>query len=388
MAPVLTSIALASPKTVCGTLGTTGKVTLVNCPAAGEVVNLTSSNTKVATVPATVTVGKDNTASFNVTTFGVSADTKVTITASFGPVTKQDTLTVMAPVLTSVALTPPKTVCGTIGTTGKVTLSCPAIGQGAVVKLHSDNKAAVVFGNGSADATVTVPTGQTPASFNVTTFLVNTDTKVTITAAFGSVTKQDTLTVMAPVLMTSVALPQKPVCGGDEAAGTITLINCPAAGAVVNLKSSDPNTATVPATVTASRDNIAAFTITTKLVDMPADFTDVDIIATFGPGTAHGTLRVMKYVKLTFPPLVHSKPDVGTITLCRPAGGNGEDVMIESDSPQVYIRNLDGSIGPVHINPGADHADFIIFPQYDAPNSTTITATYRRIKFKKTVDIK
>src|SRR6185436_17254531 len=68
-----------------GGLNTTGSVTLSSAaPAGGTVVNLTSSNTSVATVPASTTVaaGQTKSPSFTITTFVVSAQTQVTISGN------------------------------------------------------------------------------------------------------------------------------------------------------------------------------------------------------------------------------------------------------------------------------------------------------------------
>ena len=70
-----------------GGLNTTGSVTLSSAaPAGGTVVNLTSSNTSVATVPASTTVaaGQTKSPSFTITTFVVSAQTQVTISGNAG----------------------------------------------------------------------------------------------------------------------------------------------------------------------------------------------------------------------------------------------------------------------------------------------------------------
>jgi hypothetical protein len=104
---VLNTIALAIPvsavtlsptATVGGHTTTANTVTLgFAAPGSGIVVNLTSSNPAVASVPATVTVAGGSTVSptFSIVTSAVSANTKVTITAANGPVSKTAALTVV-----------------------------------------------------------------------------------------------------------------------------------------------------------------------------------------------------------------------------------------------------------------------------------------------------
>ncbi|MEX2055191.1 MAG: fibronectin type III domain-containing protein, partial [Candidatus Andersenbacteria bacterium] len=67
-------------------------------PAGGVPVTLASTNTNVATVPATVTVPAGSTnAPFTITTKVVSSNTPVTVRATLGTVTKEGVLTVQVP---------------------------------------------------------------------------------------------------------------------------------------------------------------------------------------------------------------------------------------------------------------------------------------------------
>lgn len=100
-APALSAVAV-SPSSVVGGNGTTGTVTLTAAaPSGGAVVTLTSSNTAVATVPASATVAAGATsATFAVTTATVTTSTPVTLTASYSGVTRTTTLTVTPPAQT------------------------------------------------------------------------------------------------------------------------------------------------------------------------------------------------------------------------------------------------------------------------------------------------
>jgi probable HAF family extracellular repeat protein len=94
-APSLSSLTL-SPSSVPGGNPSTGTATLTSpAPAGGLVVTLASSNTAVATVPASVTVAAGAaSANFAVTTVAVAASTNVTISATSGGVTKNAVLAV------------------------------------------------------------------------------------------------------------------------------------------------------------------------------------------------------------------------------------------------------------------------------------------------------
>jgi hypothetical protein len=92
--PTLSALSL-NPASVVGSNSSQGTVTLTSAaPSGGAVVTLSSSNTTVATVPASVTVAAGSTtATFTVTTKAVTSSTSVTISAAYGGVTRTATLT-------------------------------------------------------------------------------------------------------------------------------------------------------------------------------------------------------------------------------------------------------------------------------------------------------
>jgi len=184
-----------SPTSVVGGNSATGTVTLSGpAPSGGFVVNLSSSNTNVATVPSTVTVPAGATsANFTISTRAVSSATSVTITASAGGVSRSATLTVNpSPSVTLQSLTiSPTSVVGGNSATGTVTLSGPAPAGGVVVQLRSSSSRA------SVPSTVTVPAGATSARFTIQTrssFWPFVET-VTITASYNGVSRSAQLTV-------------------------------------------------------------------------------------------------------------------------------------------------------------------------------------------------
>jgi thermitase len=193
--PSLSSLSL-NPSTVVGGNPSTGTVTLT-APAqsGGFTVQLSSSNPSVASVPSSVTVPQGQTsANFTVTTTPVTSQTNVTITASAQGVTRQATLTVTPqPSVTLQSLTiSPSSVWGGSNATGTVTLTGPAPAGGAVVQLRSSNTSAA-----TVPSSVTVPAGQTSASFTIRTtscwwciYRV-----VTITATYNNTSKSAQLTI-------------------------------------------------------------------------------------------------------------------------------------------------------------------------------------------------
>jgi len=102
---VTPSLALSSltliPTSVTGGNSSQGTVTLNGAaPSGGAVVTLSSSNTAVATVPASVTVPAGTaSATFTVTTSTVTAATSAIISASYGGATATATLTVQPSII-------------------------------------------------------------------------------------------------------------------------------------------------------------------------------------------------------------------------------------------------------------------------------------------------
>src|SRR6185436_198804 len=94
--PASLSAVSVSPSSVVGGNTAQGTITLTaGAPSGGAVVTLSSANTAVVSVPASVTVAAGaSSATFGVETSGVASNTGVTITATYGGVSRTTTLTV------------------------------------------------------------------------------------------------------------------------------------------------------------------------------------------------------------------------------------------------------------------------------------------------------
>src|SRR5207245_7602319 len=106
----------------------------------------------------------------------VPPSTPVSMSASYVGGTQTATLTVIPPIVSSLALSPAN-VTGGSPSAGTVTLNGPAPAGGAQVTLSSNNPAAGV------PASVTVAPGGTSAGFSVTTSAVAISTAVSISAS-------------------------------------------------------------------------------------------------------------------------------------------------------------------------------------------------------------
>jgi uncharacterized protein (TIGR03437 family) len=171
----------------------TGTVTLGSpAPFGGANVHFMSSRPPVAMVQqALVIPGGQTSGSVTISTGAMSVE-KVTITAEYLSISQSATLTVIPVGTVSLAKVDvnPTSVKGGNSATGTVTLTVPAGVAGVTVTLQNSNTFAA-----QVQASVTVSSNQTTATFPVQTFAVTTSQTVTITASGGGVTKTATLVV-------------------------------------------------------------------------------------------------------------------------------------------------------------------------------------------------
>ncbi|HEX8678912.1 MAG TPA: dockerin type I domain-containing protein, partial [Chthoniobacterales bacterium] len=144
--------------------------------------------------------------------------------------------------------------------TGTVTLSQAAPAGGTLVTVSHDGQMFL-----TTPANITVPAGSSTGTFPVDTTNIAIAHTFQITATAGGVTRNAPLTVT--LALTALDLPES-APSNSSVSGTVTLSGpAPAGGAVVNLSSTDPDVAGVPASVTiAEGAQSANFTTTTSSV--------------------------------------------------------------------------------------------------------------------------
>ncbi len=232
--PQLSSLTI-TPATIPGSKAAEATLTLTGpTPASGIIVNLSSSNTAAATVPAKLTVpGGVATRTFKVATSAVNTNTNVNINATYDGLTRSATLTVKPPAVIGLSLTPTTIIGGCSTSTGKVTLDGKAPAGGAVVQLTNANTAAHV------PASVTVPAGALTATFVITSTAPSVEKTGAVTASYGGGSRSVSLKVR-PIGVLTLALNPNPVTGPGNVTGTVTL-ECvaPAGGINVTLTSSN-----------------------------------------------------------------------------------------------------------------------------------------------------
>jgi hypothetical protein len=326
----------------------------------GETVTLSSSNA-AASVPNSIAVAPwSTTASFAISTQPVAENTSVTITAAIGSSSTTATLTVSAPVITVLSLTPPALIGGT-SSAGALELTSNAFAPGYNVALSSNNANVVV------PATIPVATGTAIGSFPITTKAVSTSVTATITATLHGVSKTATLTVEAAALSV-LRLTSATLVGGNGMNVAVYLNGAAGPGGTsVSVSSNTPSVA-VPATVLVPSGQTAiAFPITTSGVSAN---TVATITATRGPIKLTKTLTLtpagLTGISATPAALIGGAGSQVNLSLNGQAGPSGSVVAMSSNNSNVVVPTSAGVLG--------GHSSVSV-PVTTKPVSTTVVAT-------------
>lgn len=201
---------------------------------------LTSSNTSIATVPPAVIVNSGSLlVTFSITTIPVGVSTSCSIFARSGGLVLAKTLTVLAPSLQFVSVSPQASVGGT-PITGVAQITGPAPTGGRTINL-SVSKPDVA----TVQASSLIVAGALVTTFPITTVGVNANQGVVLTGSLGSVSKTFFFAVNAPSLV-SLTGPNS-IVGGTQGTMTLTIDGiAPAGGRSILLISGAPGIIIVP----------------------------------------------------------------------------------------------------------------------------------------------
>ncbi len=289
-----------SPAAITGTAGATatGVVTLAGpAPAGGSVISLASS-AALLTVPSAITIPAGQTsASFTAQTSGaVASATTATVTATYGGSSQSGGLTINPPATTlkSISAATPTTTGGAVLMGNRIYWQGNAATD-QIVALSSSNDLVA-----SVPASETILAGRSSQLFLITTFAVQSDTEVVITATSADGTVQNaTITVTAPPAAaapapTLVSLTMSPVSlqGGESSTtSTVTLSSAALADTEIPLSSSNTAVAGVPTIVTVPEgQSQVSFPVSTNQVSVD---TQVVIKATLEGISATDALGVL-----------------------------------------------------------------------------------------------
>ena len=364
----------AAPTRATGGTTMTGWVDLEGSGLAGPggfTVNL-SSDSAVATVPATVTIPAGvNGTSFPIQTSAVTATTVATITASSGGVVTSWKITLTAePAPTDFFVRPISTTNGSQG----VVTTAEGVGHDQLVHVTSGNPALAAVPD-----TATVAAVSGIGFFNITTAPVTAPTTVTISVSGGGVTLSKPLTLY-PTLPAFTALTVNPttVAGGSSTVGTVTLAGpAPAVGVAINVQSKLPLTASVPESVTVPGGaTSASFTVTTfpvsstTTVQLSAAMDNVFQFAAVNvtPATQAPSLST---VSVSPTSVSGGASSSGTVTLSASAPSGGTVVGLSDNSSATSVP------ASVTVPAGSTSATFTITTtSVTASTTATITAAF------------
>ncbi|MGJ5817803.1 beta strand repeat-containing protein [Paludibaculum fermentans] len=328
----LTSVTLtafsAGAASSTGGLPLKGTITLGGpAPAAGVTVALQSSNTAVAPLPASVLIaGGTSSATFNYTPGVVLAPVSVTLSASYGGITKQAALSVLAPALKSLTM-PLASIGGRTSTANTVAITGPAPAAGAVIGLTSSNPAAV-----PVPLSVTIPAGASSATFSISPPAVTTPFSVTITANYGGASRSIDVTIQAAAL-SSLSIGTAPVTGGVQVNGLIGLTGPAPAGGLSAVLTGTGVFQTLPSSVTIpAGGTLGTFSFKPATTAAP---TSIQITVTLGGITKSSALQVLPPVlkAVTAPAALKSGQSAnGTLSLTGPATAGGVVVSLSDSS--------------------------------------------------------
>ncbi|MEO8051227.1 MAG: hypothetical protein ABI833_12495 [Acidobacteriota bacterium] len=255
-------------------------------------------------------------------------------------------LPVSLPTLSSVSCT-----SSTINTPGSTSCTVSLTGAAAVggfaVALSSNNA------NLSVPSIVTVAAGQTANSFTATGAQVSSNQSAIITASAGGVNKTQTLSLVSPAQLTSVAC--APSTLGSSASSTCTVTLNKAATSVASVSLSSNNVLlTVPANVTASSgQSSVTFTATSGTVSSSQS---AIVTASLNGQNQTATISLTAAAQLSSlncsPATVNAPGSASCTATLTAAASSAVSVALQSNNANVTVP------GSVNIGAGASSAAF------------------------------
>ncbi len=350
--PVTTTVLISSgtlsfspaSTTINGAIVQPLNLTLSPTPTTDVVLNVSSSDPTVASVPATAVIPAfSNSVTVPVTGVKNGSATIHASNASLADAAASVTVTGISSgntaIISSVSLLPNPVTGGSLSN-GTITLASQAGPNGVVVNLSSNNGSAVV------PPSVTVPAGQTTQMFPVNTSVVNNPQTATITVSSqNSTTAVLSINPGNPVQasISSVSVSPNPITGGTSGIGTVTLAAPAASGGVsVTLGSNNAAAPVSGSLIIPAGQMSATFPVNTSPVGSiqtaVISATSLDTATTpltinpGGPGQA--TISGLSFAPN---PVTGGSPVQATITLAGPAGNNGALVQLGSNNAAAIV---------------------------------------------------
>jgi trimeric autotransporter adhesin len=374
------SVPNGSASSVTGGFSSQGTVNLTGPAPTGGVVVTLSTNSGLASVPASVVITETNTTtSFAITTQAVTSNTNVVIAVAVGGVSQQATLTLTPPqpeiTISSFTLNPTSVVGGN-SSQGTVRLNTAAPSGGQAVTFTSSNAAA------SVTASIIIPAGSTSGTVTISTTQPATSPATAIISAgvtTGSVEASLTITGggNSGGTLSSLTFNPASIPNGGTSTGTVTL-SAPAGsgGSVVGLSADNPGVLNVPGSVAVPAGaTTATFQATAKNLFVLSN-TVVTVTATLGSSTQQASLTVTTGIAVTSISMSPSSvtggnSSTGTVTIASAAPSSGNEVLISlSQNPPCTLPVTLPIPNPVTVPAGQTSVSFTV-----GSTSTTTSCT-------------
>ncbi|MBZ5621848.1 MAG: hypothetical protein LAQ69_24430 [Acidobacteriia bacterium] len=338
-----------------------------------------SSSNPLLTVPPSVTVAAAaTTGTFTATAGTIPSDQNAIVTATLNGLSQTTTVSLVSAVLVSSVACNPTSLGPNASSTCTVSLTKVAPAGGAPVTLRNTNTVLTV------PASVTVAAGSTSATFNATTASIASDQSATVTGTYNSSSGSATISLVAPVLVSSLAC--NPTSLGPISSSTCTVAltkAAPSGGALVTLSNTNI-VLTVPASVTvAAGATSATFNVTTVTILSDQNAT---ITATYNGSSQSVTIGLASSVQISSlacpANLGPNASGACTVTLTKAAPTGGAAVTLTNTNTVLTVP------ASVTVAAGLTSATFNATTAGIASDqSATVTATYNSSSANATVSL-
>ncbi|MBZ5724687.1 MAG: hypothetical protein LAP87_06785 [Acidobacteriia bacterium] len=335
VAPVVSNSVSCTPTGLTSGATSTCTVTLAKVAGAGGVTISLSSNNVALTVPASVTVAANsNSATFTAVAGSVSSDQTAHVTATWNRSSQTASLSLVAPVaLSSVSCTPTGLTSGATSTC-TVTLAKVAGAGGLTISLSSNNAAVTV------PASVAIAANSNSATFAAVAGSVSSDQTALVTATWNGGSQTASLSLVAPVALSSVSCTPTGLTSRATSTCTVTLAKVAGTGGVTISLSSNNAALTVPASVAVAA-NASSATFTAVAGSVSSDQTAV-VTATWNRSSQTASLSLVapvasSSVSCTPTGLTSGAMSTCTVTLAKVAGPGGMTIFLSSNNAALTV---------------------------------------------------
>lgn len=259
--PGLDTLSFSSSQAFGGGASPTGTVKLTAPATAVTNVALSSNNTSLITVPASLTfaAGQDTRTFTLGMVGGVNSNTNVTITASLAGVNRLAVITLLPANLTGFSLAATTLTANNV-TTATLNLGGKAGPAGRAVTVTSNNNIAYSL------SPITVPAGSNTTTFTVFTRNTLTAIVATLSASLGTTINRQLTVIMPPPLVAYTVNPTT-IKGGSPVWSTARIqLLAPTSGVLIRFTKNSPNVLMVSsALIPEGRDRVNVQILTTPV---------------------------------------------------------------------------------------------------------------------------